>query len=114
MIDQAGDRGLRPPVAGEQAMLPDPHVAGAGEQIIWAGGTASSTTLRGDSAHTGIQDIFGLAQNTIVSSAGTQQIQTGGLASNAIVDASGQQFVTSGGTANGSTISSGGIEAVYL
>jgi autotransporter passenger strand-loop-strand repeat protein len=90
--------------------------SGAGQQNIYAGGTATNTTLGvgyyqtnwGTASNTtlngGIQNVYGTATNTTINSAtSVQYVEAGALASNTTIGSGGTENILAGGSAAGVT-----------
>jgi autotransporter passenger strand-loop-strand repeat protein len=84
-------------------------IVSGGHEIVLSGGKDVSATLSSG----GLQELYGVASGTTISSGGAQYVFSGGAASGVTVNSGGFQEVGSGGTAtdlaiNGSAIISGG------
>jgi autotransporter passenger strand-loop-strand repeat protein len=81
-----------------------------GQDVVLAGGTASGTTVS-----SGLQDVFGLASGTIVSSGGFELVFSGGVASGTTISG-GFMEVMSGGSIGGAagTVSFAGSGSLQL
>lgn len=90
--------------------------SGTGQQNIYAGGTATNTTLGAGYYQTnwgaaynttlngGIQNVYGTATNTTINSAtSVQYVEAGALASNTTIGSGGTENVLAGGSAAGVT-----------
>ena len=92
-------------------------VATGGTMVVSAGGVASATTLIGPATASGafrpgIEDVYGGAAGTVVSSGGYEEVLSHGTASATAIDSGGQQTVFSAGTAAGATVNRGGVQTV--
>ena len=95
---------------------------GGGIEYVFAGGTASGTTLNGylvvDASGVtteagGEEFVDGTAISTTVNSYGTEYVNSGGTATGTTVNAGGFEFVQFGGTAISTTLSGGGDFFTY-
>jgi autotransporter passenger strand-loop-strand repeat protein len=77
--------------------------------VVTNSGLVHSTAY---SAVVGVQDLYGSAIDTSVTSYSTQLVSSGGFASSTTIATSGQQVVDAGGTASVTTIQSSGFQAV--
>jgi autotransporter passenger strand-loop-strand repeat protein len=78
-----------------------------GLEVLYSGGTASGTTVRGGEEYVAAG---AMAVSATISSGGTQLVY--GTASGATVSTGGQEFVLSGGVASGTLVSTGGVAVV--
>jgi autotransporter passenger strand-loop-strand repeat protein len=78
-----------------------------GFQNVYAGATAEETVMAG-----GTQNVNGRADNTTISSGGSENVFGGGIASGTTIDSGGGQYVERGGLAIGTTIGAKGLEVV--
>jgi autotransporter passenger strand-loop-strand repeat protein len=79
-------------------------VVDGGYLYVYAGGSASGTTLKSG----GHDVVYGKASGTVISSSSHEQVSSGGVTIGANVKSGGTEYVHSGGIASGVTVSSGG------
>ncbi len=89
-----------------------------GSEFVYSGAVTSGTVVGSNGIEelgffaSGVEDLGGTAVGTIISSGGTEFVDSGGTASSATVESGGSTFVLAGGSAIGVTILGGGAVTV--